>query len=252
MRTLLAGLALTGAAVLLAAAAFLLLREGRSPAAEAEPAARVTEPAPGGASPAIRELRARADDPGRAAFALDPVEGEAQDAPGEPPEPFPWRLRDPPQVDGPLIESHYADGQPEFLGRQVRTADGEWVRDGPWTAWYENGQVCEHGAYLDGAEHGPWEWYYEDGTPMAAGSWEAGKRVGPWSFWHESGALGSVGSYVDGVGSGTWTLYHESGWKWAEGPWVNGEPNGHWNVWNEDGSLDPEGTGTYVDGVKVD
>ena len=35
-------------------------------------------------------------------------------------------------------------------------------------------------------------------------------------------------------------------------PWENGAPNGHWNVWYEDGSIDPEGTGTYVDGVKVD
>ena len=245
-------LALAGASLLLIAGAFWLLRGERTWASDPERAVVAAEQEPGEASAEPRGVVEPGGSGERYVLALQAPRTREADEEAEPGEPFAWRMRDPPRVDGPLIESHYAAGQPEFLGRQVRDADGRWVRDGPWTAWYENGQVCERGAYRAGVEDGPWQWWYESGGRMAAGSWVEGRRVGEWTYWHENGALGMVGSYDDGVGSGLWTLYHESGWKRAEGPWVDGAPGGHWNVWTEDGSLDLERTGTYVDGVKVD
>jgi antitoxin component YwqK of YwqJK toxin-antitoxin module len=237
--------------LLVAPAVWLLRHEGVLTPEAGRPSAVVS--ATQGESPdTLQDTDSRELAGGRTELALADEPSRSEEQPADPAGLFPWGLRDPPQVDGPVIESYYAPSKPEFLGTQVLDDDGKWVRDGPWTAWYENGQVCELGAYRAGAEHGPWQWYYEDGTRMAEGGWVDGKRVGEWTFWHENGALGTTGSYADGVGCGVWTLYHESGWKWAEGPWANGAPNGHWNVWNEDGTLDLERTGTYVDGGRVD
>lgn len=161
-------------------------------------------------------------------------------------------VRDKPDIEGPVVESRYADGAPEFAGRQVRDADGRWQLDGPWQAWHANGQLHERGAYVRGAEDGPWEWWYEDGRPMAAGTWIEGRRVGRWSFWQADGALGAIGHYVDGEGDGPWTLYHENGRPWISGVLAGGVPDGLWQVWNEDGTLDVELTGTWSGGVRVE
>jgi hypothetical protein len=160
-------------------------------------------------------------------------------------------VRDKPAVEGPVVESWYEDGGPEFAGRQVLDAAGRWQLDGPWQAWHENGQPHERGAYANGAEDGPWEWWYDNGRPMAAGTWIEGRRVGRWSFWQERGALGATGHYVDGQGDGPWTLYHENGRPWISGALAAGVPDGLWQVWNEDGTLDLELTGTWSGGERV-
>jgi antitoxin component YwqK of YwqJK toxin-antitoxin module len=172
--------------------------------------------------------------------------------PTEPRDPFELLWREPPVVDGPRIESNYPSGGPEFRGTQVRDANGAWIRDGAWTAWHENGQVLERGAYREGVEDGPWQWWYEDGRPMAEGSWIEGARNGPWTFWREDGHVMMQGHYTSGVGDGVWTLYDESGYKQAQGPFEQGVASGYWTVWNADGSLNTERTGLYEDGRKVD
>jgi hypothetical protein len=161
-------------------------------------------------------------------------------------------VRDTPAIEGPVVETAYPDGSPEFSGRQVQDADGRWRLHGPWRAWHDNGQLYERGAYAHGLEDGPWQWWYADGKPMAAGTWIEGRRVGRWSFWQEHGPLGATGHYVDGLGDGPWTLYHENGLCWIAGELAGGVPEGLWQVWNEDGTLDVELTGTWSGGVRED
>lgn len=156
--------------------------------------------------------------------------------------------RDAPEFEGPVVETWFEAGRPEFQGTQVLDADGTWKLDGLWYAWHANGTPMERGAYARGLEDGPWEWWYEDGTPMARGTWVEGRRIGRWTFWQENGALGAIGHYVDGVGDGPWTLYHENGLRRTSGELVQGVPHGLWQVWNEDGTLDSERTGTWEHG----
>ena len=233
------------AAAAVAALVLWVGRDGAPPRAAAPRAAptAVTEPP----APTARESRralqverpASQDDLAPPAPALSPF-GAFEPA------------RKKPAIEGPVVESWYGEGEPEFAGRQVLDADGRWQLDGPWQAWYANGQPQERGAYASGVEDGPWEWWYEDGRPMAAGTWIEGRRVGRWSFWQQNGALGATGHYVDGEGDGPWTLYHENGLPWIAGELAGGVPDGLWQVWNEDGTLDVELTGTWSGGVRVD
>ena len=174
------------------------------------------------------------------------------DASSSPSSPFESTPRELPTVNGPELVAHYPNGQMEYLGTQVETEPGVWVREGGWTAWHDNGVIDELGAYTNDAEDGLWEWWYPNGNRKAIGHWVEGQRIGAWKFWHENGALLSLAHYEDGQGHGPWTLFHENGLKWAEGSYSRGEISGPWTIWHEDGSINEERTGTYAQGQKVE
>ena len=181
---------------------------------------------------------------------LDDVElietGGAEPEP-EPPHPNAGALH-----DGEVLEAWYEDGTLEFRGYQVRDEAGRWVRHGPWEAWHANGTLHEVGAYEDDEEIGVWQWFHENGARMATGEMVDGKRIGSWTYWHDNGNVWMNATYADGVANGPWTNYHEDGSLAAQGAFAGGELDGPWTVWTEDGAVDPDGTGTYVAGEKVD
>lgn len=153
---------------------------------------------------------------------------------------------------GPLTYMQLADGSLLYRGEQVRNEDGDWIREGRWEAWHENGVRDELGAYRNGVEHGPWEWWYENGNRMSRGTFKDGLRIGRWTFWHEGGELGMSGQYdAAGNATGTWTYYHPNGKKASEGEMVDDEPEGRWTSWEEDGSVNLERSGVYVRGERV-
>ena len=165
------------------------------------------------------------------------------------------RLRDArlgvaPRVDGGtrLVE-HYPSGHLLLEGTQVIGEHGYWARHGPWTAYYENGQVWERGAYAEDLQDGQWDWWYENGQRMSSGAFRAGKRVGAWSWWYPDGQRMMTGMHdEDGVAEGCWSYWHANGRLAAEGRIQRGELSGHWDVWNEDGTPNSEMSGEYHDG----
>ena len=166
---------------------------------------------------------------------------------GEEPPPLAGEL-----VDDEVLEAWYANGQAEFRGHQTLGPDGFWVREGLWEAWHENGQPHELGSYANDEEVGMWQWWHDNGTRMATGEFDDGQRTGSWSYWYENGNLQMAATYANGKANGSWTSYHENGSIAAQGAFLDGELSGPWTVWTEDGEIDPDGTGTYVDGEKVD
>ena len=190
-------------------------------------------------------------EPEPAAMAGPELEEPAAPRPFTARDPRPKPQRPPAWTAGPVLVDYHDNGELHFRGQQVRTAEGGWVREGPWKAWHENGVLHEDGGYLAGHEQGDWRWWYADGTPMSKGRFIDGKRVGPWTFWHENGRVMMQGQYEDGDGVGRWVYFHENGMKKAEGDFRAGKPAGCWTVWLEDGRPNLDRTGEYVDGVLV-
>ncbi|MCA8980041.1 MAG: hypothetical protein H6831_10615 [Planctomycetes bacterium] len=154
--------------------------------------------------------------------------------------------------DGPLVRAEYEDGTLWFEAQRSLDADGKWERDGMWNCWHSNGELHEQGEYRAGVAHGPWSWWYPDGNRMATGNFANGQRTGSWTWYFDTGDLAMKGRYANDRGVGTWTLYYPSGGRHAEGAFDETGASGHWTVWTENGAIDPERTGEYRDGVKVE
>lgn len=53
------------------------------------------------------------------------------------------------------------------------------------TYYHDNGQVAQHGYYLDGKLHDEWSMYDQEGNKIANGHYNMGKRTGKWFFWNK-------------------------------------------------------------------
>lgn len=134
-------------------------------------------------------------------------------------------------------ERRYPDGQLSSLSDFRKDREGNRVLHGRYLLWYENGQPCIEGQYLDGAQHGRWRaWYpngqlrqdchYDRGVPAqitimwdrdGAKTWEIdyrGRREDPtYIAWYPQGGRKwvGVGKFTKGqwLGKGTW--YDEQG-----------------------------------------
>lgn len=158
---------------------------------------------------------------------------------------------EPGEYDGPSVRVDFDDGTPCFEAQQSLDANGNWVLDGRWTSWHENGQVQEQGWYENHRETGGWQWWDENGQRIAVGTFFAGQREGTWTFWYSNGVRQVDAQYADGKGSGFWTLYFDDGQKCAEGQFLDGELDGHWTVWDEFGAVNPERSGMYRNGQLI-
>ncbi|MCZ6596324.1 MAG: toxin-antitoxin system YwqK family antitoxin [Planctomycetota bacterium] len=154
-------------------------------------------------------------------------------------------------VDGPELRGYYENGQLHYLGHQVRNERGQWVTEGQWESWHENGALDELGMYQNDEEHGLWKWWHRNGVQLAEGSFAGGAREGPWSYWYENGHKQMDATYQGGKAHGQWTSYHENGAVGAQGEFAHGKMTGRWTVWNPDGTSNPTGSGIYENGKKV-
>ena len=68
-------------------------------------------------------------------------------------------------------------------------------KDGPWVAYYPNGQLRAQGTYEDGKLDGPYVSYYENGQLEEQGNYKDGKEEGLWVYYFENGQLRSEGIY---------------------------------------------------------
>jgi antitoxin component YwqK of YwqJK toxin-antitoxin module len=57
------------------------------------------------------------------------------------------------------------------------------TEDGPYTEYWDNGNMMVEGNYKDGKPQGIWTEYYEDGQKHSEGGFKDGKRDGDWKVW---------------------------------------------------------------------
>ncbi len=59
--------------------------------------------------------------------------------------------------------------------------------EGPWIAYYDNGQLDYKGDYKNGKREGLWIWYHDNGILYGKGEFKNGKREGRWVFYGKNG-----------------------------------------------------------------
>lgn len=120
----------------------------------------------------------------------------------------------------------WENGRPRARVELVESQAG-WVREGRFLQWSQSGQATLEGWMAAGRESGAWTRYFENGRVKKRVNYRAGELDGPYESFYESGQRAS---------SGTFTA---------------GRPSGPWQAWNADGSVDPQRSGTYIDGQLV-
>ena len=76
--------------------------------------------------------------------------------------------------------------------------------DGPYEAYYENGQLWEKGILVAGEPDGPYERYYENGQLWIMATYAAGERDGPYERFYWNGQSEAGGTYNMGEACGEW------------------------------------------------
>lgn len=76
--------------------------------------------------------------------------------------------------------------------------------DGPYEAYYENGQLWEKGILAAGEPDGLYERYYENGQLWIVATHAAGERDGPYERYYWNGQLEAGGTYNMGEACGEW------------------------------------------------
>lgn len=81
-------------------------------------------------------------------------------------------------------------------------ADG--LRDGNWTSWYPNRNVRAHRTYVNGRLNGTQQVYYANGQQWLEYTMLRGDYEGPHRTWYADGALKATGTMHEGFISGEW------------------------------------------------
>ena len=82
------------------------------------------------------------------------------------------------------------------------------LRHGYWEQYYENGELCYKGNYINGKKDGYWEWYNINGN-LSHGNYKNNKRHGYWKEGWNGDNLLSNGNYVNGKRDGYWFINNQ-------------------------------------------
>ncbi len=88
---------------------------------------------------------------------------------------------------------------------------GERIKHGPFSYYFENGQLKSKGSYLKGVLNGDFESWYSNGQRETIGSYAQGLQQGNWVWWHDNGMRKTVASYADGKLVGISMAWREDG-----------------------------------------
>ena len=84
--------------------------------------------------------------------------------------------------------------------------------EGPFLAYYENGQLELSGEYADNTMSGEWKRFYKTGELMEVVAFKDNKENGPFIEYYENGNIKAEGEYLDGDHEhGLLKMYNEAG-----------------------------------------
>ena len=133
----------------------------------------------------------------------------------------------------------YFDDETDLIKEEFTVRDTlSNVLEGPFVAYFSNGQVDKQGYYKNNLQSGHWKFYYENGNLLMEGDYENGQVVGKWKYYYEKkGTLSAEGVLFNNLRQETWVEYYESGQRKSEGKYLDGRKVGVWNFFYEDGTL---------------
>jgi antitoxin component YwqK of YwqJK toxin-antitoxin module len=133
------------------------------------------------------------------------------------------------------------------IQRSIRQdRERNYVNDGPWTMFDEQGNVAAQGEYLDGRRHGDWmrvldrfagaEAVFQPPFTSQA-HFEHGELHGTWTVVDSQQRIVGSWEFERGVLHGTVTLWYPEGQQRQEMHFARGIPNGEATAWKRDGSI---------------
>ncbi len=145
-------------------------------------------------------------------------------------------------------EEKWPNDTPRLQTEGYWDEDGNFVRHGLTTAWYESGLVNSKVHWRHGVPHGDRTTWYFDGQIWAVGHYDDGLEDGTWTRWHQTGAKHSEWTMNRGAWNGVYTEWHENGKMRMQVEFINGLRQGPMNMWDEQGVLTQ--TADFVDNVE--
>ena len=147
-----------------------------------------------------------------------------------------------------IQETKWPNGNPQSRIEGKKDEDGEFVRHGVSTVWYETGQKKSEQHFADDVPHGLRLTWYIDGRKWTEGQYVDGLEDGTWRTWLPDGTPQTEWTMQRGVWHGLYTEWHPNGKKRMEVEFVKGKRQGPMTLWDEQGVVVL--TSDFVDGVE--
>jgi len=109
--------------------------------------------------------------------------------------------------------------------------------NGPYTSYYESGEIKSEGKFIQNRSSGIWKYYYQNGKVKMTGRVSNGKNVGVWSYYYPSGNLKMSGEIRNGEREGPWVIYDANGTKQSEGSFDHEKKVSDWQYYYSSGVL---------------
>lgn len=95
-----------------------------------------------------------------------------------------------------IAEIMYETGELRYRYSRKKSSEGtRWIREGSFVEYYQNGNMCSEGYFIDGLEDGYWKDYHENGILAAEGYYSKGKETGTWRFFDDQANLETEEKY---------------------------------------------------------
>lgn len=118
--------------------------------------------------------------------------------------------QDPPKVEN--IERKNAAGT---VIEKYKTVDG--TKEGPYSAFHDDGSKKSVGTYLHGNRTGAWVDYYANGKKSLEVTFEADSWTGAAVRYHDNGKVWQEGTFERGYAKGLLSEYHKNGQLYSAG-----------------------------------
>ena len=145
-------------------------------------------------------------------------------------------------------EKEYESGMVSLREEGYVDADGNFVRHGLVTTWFEDGAKKSEIQYAHGKQHGARLSWYPTGQMWGRGQYVDGLEDGTWTAWWQNGFKQREWHMDRGTWHGPFTEWHDNGEKKWEFEYVNGLKQGTMRIWAPRGTLVHEAE--YVDDVE--
>lgn len=101
------------------------------------------------------------------------------------------------EVKHDTTETYWPDGslKERWTSSWFMGNENGFIKNGQYTAWYENGQKSEEGDYLDGLKEYTWIKWYDNGQRAEEISYYSGKKNGRNVAWHENHDIKYIAHY---------------------------------------------------------
>lgn len=135
-----------------------------------------------------------------------------------------------------VIGEDYAEGKPLYRDEVVRDEQGNDVRHGVSTTWWENGGKKLELHFVCGVKHGPKRTWWEDGATWSTGGFYNGQDHGTWIMRDVDGNKTRQYHLIRGKWHGFFTIWYPNGQKQMEVEFVDGKQQGLMTLWDNDGN----------------